>query len=202
MAYTLYYWPFRGRGEQIRLLFHVLGIPFEDVRVDRAAFADLRAAGPEVLAFGSIPMLDDDGFRLVKGPAILGYLGAKHGLRPTEPRDAARCDALTLGAEDLRIRYFRAFGEDEAKRAEFVRGEWSERWLPRLDGLLARSGSDRHFVGATLTVADVALWDVLDAVTTFIPGATLAGHDRLEAFRRAFAARPPVAAYLAVRPSR
>jgi len=202
MAYRLYYFPFRGRGEQIRLLFHALEIPFDDVRVERARFAELRAAGSEVLAFGSLPMLEDDDFRLVQGPAILAYLGTKHGARPSEPRAAARCDALTLGAEDLRIRYFRAFGDDDAKKAEFVRGEWSDRWLPRLTGLLALNGGERYFVGQTLTVADVALWDVLDAVTTFIPGATLAGHERLEAFRRAFAARPPVAAYLAVRPSR
>lgn len=201
MAYRLYYFPFRGRGEQVRLLCHALGIPFEDVRVGRAEFAELRALGPIRLAFGSLPLLDDDGFYLVQGPAILAYLGTKHGARPADVRAAARCDTLVLGAEDLRIRYFRAFGEDEAKRKEFVGGEWSERWLPRLEGLLELNGSERHFVGRTLSAADVALWDVLDAVTTFLPGATLAGRDRLQAFHAAFASQPAVAAYLAARPA-
>lgn len=200
MAYRLHYFPIRGRGEQVRLLFHALEIPFDDVRVDKAGFGELRAAGPGRLAFGSLPMLEDDGFFLVQGPAILAYLGTKHGARPSDLREAVRCDALTLGAEDLRIRYFRAFSDDEAKKAEFVRGEWTERWLPRLGSLLALNGSDRHFVGNALSVADVALWDVLDAVTTFIPGATLGGHHRLQAFSAAFAARPSIAAYLAVRP--
>jgi len=200
MAYRLHYFPFRGRGEQVRLLFHALEIPFDDVRVDRAAFAGLRAAGPGRLAFGALPLLEDDGFCLVQGPAIMGYLGTKHGARPSELRDGARCDALVLGAEDLRVRYFRAFSDDTAKKVEFVRGEWTERWLPRLDGLLVLNGGQGHFVGDALSVADVAIWDVLDAVTTFIDGATLAGHDRLQAFYGAFAVRPPVAAYLAVRP--
>jgi glutathione S-transferase len=200
MAYRLHYFPIRGRGEQVRLLFHALEIPFDDVRVDRTGFGDLRAAGPGRLAFGSLPMLEDDGFFLVQGPAILAYLGTKHGARSSDLRQAARCDALTLGAEDLRIRYFRAFSDDDAKKAEFVGGDWAQRWLPRLDSLLALNESDRHFVGTTLSVADVALWDVLDAMTTFIPGATLAGQHRLQAFSQAFAARPPVAAYLAARP--
>jgi hypothetical protein len=117
-------------------------------------------------------------------------------------RSAARCDALTLGAEDLRVRYFRAFGGDDAAKAEFVRDEWTARWLPRLEAVLPRNRSEQHVLGHALSVADVALWDVVDAVTTFIPGATLAGRDRLQAFARAFAARPPIAAYLAVRPAR
>jgi glutathione S-transferase len=200
MAYRLHYFPIRGRGEQVRLLFHALEIPFDDVRVDKAAFGELRAAGPGRLAFGSLPMLEDDGFFLVQGPAILAYLGTKHGARPVDLRQAARCDALTLGAEDLRIRYFRAFTDDDAKKAGFVGGDWAERWLPQLDSLLVLNESDRHFIGTTLSVADVALWDVLDAMTTFIPGATLAGHHRLETFAATFAARPPVAAYLAARP--
>jgi glutathione S-transferase len=202
MAYRLHYFPFRGRGEQVRLLFHALEIPFDDVRVDRTGFVALRATVPERLTFGSLPLLEDDDFSLVQGPAIMAYLGAKHGARPSDLRSAARCDALTLGAEDLRIRYFRAFAADDAAKAEFVRGEWTERWLPRLDGVLALNRSDRHVLGDALSVADIALWDVVDAVTTFIPGATLAGHDRLQAFVHAFAARPPVAAYLAGRPAR
>ena len=200
MAYRLHYFPIRGRGEQIRLLCHACAIPFEDVRVTRTDFVALRAEGPARLAFGSLPMLEDDGFFLVQGPAIMSYLGTKHGARPSDLRAAARCDALTLGAEDLRIRYFRAFGEDAAKKAEFVRGDWAERWLPRLDGLLAQNGSDHHFVGRTLTTADVALWDVLDAVTHFIEGATLAGAARLQGFYQAFASQPAIAAYLAARP--
>ena len=202
MPYRLHYFPFRGRGEQIRLLFHALEIPFDDVRLDRAAFAALRAEDPARLTFGSLPMLEDDDFCLVQGPAIMAYLGAKHGARPAELRSAARCDALTLGAEDLRIRYFRAFGGDEAAKADFVRDEWAARWLPRLDAVLACNRSEQHVLGSVLSVADVALWDVLDAVTTFIPGATLDGYHRLQAFAGAFAARPPIAAYLAVRPAR
>jgi glutathione S-transferase len=200
MAYRLHYFPFRGRGEQIRLLFHALEIPFDDVRLDRAAFGELRGAGR--LDFGSLPLLEDGDFSLVQGPAIMAYVGVQHGVRPAALRDAARCDALTLGAEDLRIRYFRAFGADDAVKADFVRGEWTERWLPRLDTILTRNRSDRHLLGDTLSVADVAIWDVLDAITTFIPGATLAGHARLQGFAAAFAARPAIAAYLAVRPSR
>jgi glutathione S-transferase len=200
MAYRLHYFPIRGRGEQIRLLCHAFAIPFEDVRVGRSEFAELRAKGVSPLAFGSLPVLEDDGFFLVQGPAIMAYLGTKHGARPRDLHAGARCDAYVLGAEDLRIRYFRAFGEDAEKKAEFVRGEWEGRWRPRLDALLAQNDGDRHFIGGELTTADVAIWDVVDAVTNFIPGATLDGAARLQAFSQAFASRPAVAKYLAERP--
>ena len=33
MNYKLYYFPIRGRGEQVRLVLHTLEVPFEDVLV-------------------------------------------------------------------------------------------------------------------------------------------------------------------------
>ena len=108
---------------------------------------------------------------------------------------------LTLGAEDLRMQYFKLFGDGaEGKQAEFLKGGWSERWLPNLEGLLELGGNREHFVSNELSYADVAVWDVLNAFLTYIPGANLDGFEGLRTFYDAFAARPPVAKYLAARP--
>lgn len=200
MALTLYYFPIRGRGEQVRLLLHALEVPFDDVHVKRDEFMEMKKQGPATLAFGSLPMLDDDGFKLVQGPAIMSYLGRKYGAAPTDPKLCAKADAIALGAEDLRMQYFKLFGDEaETKRAEFLKTGWTSRWLPNLEGLFALGGSREHFVGKAFTFADVAVWDVLNAFVTYVPSATLKGFDGLEAFYDAFATRPAVAKYLAAR---
>ena len=42
-AYKLLYFPFRGRGEFIRLAFIIAGVEFEDCRIDNETWATLKA---------------------------------------------------------------------------------------------------------------------------------------------------------------
>jgi glutathione S-transferase len=202
MSLKLFYFPIRGRGEQVRILLHALEVPFEDVAVGRDALMAMKKEGPRTLAFGALPMIDDAGFKLVQGPAIMAYLGRKHGAAPTDPHQAARADAICLGAEDLRMQYFKLFGDGaESKQSEFTDGNWQQRWLPNLEGLLEANGSNEHFVGDSMSFADVAVWDVLNAFVTYIEPATLAGFTRVQAFYDAFAAKPQVAKHIASRPA-
>lgn len=197
MSYKLWYFKFRGRGEQVRILFAALGAEYEDAFVDRAGFVAMKKDGPARLAFGSLPMLEDGDLRLVQGPAIMGYVARKEGAAPQDLGQAARADAICLGAEDLRIHYFKVQGEGkEAEQKEFLEGRWRERWLPNFEGLLELNDSDRCFVGERITHADAAVWDVLNAMVTYVPGASLSGFSRVEAFYNGFAQRDAVAAYL------
>ena len=43
-SYKLTYFPARGRGEFIRLVFVVAGVEFEDCRVDKEQWAALKAS--------------------------------------------------------------------------------------------------------------------------------------------------------------
>lgn len=200
MTYKLHYFPIRGRGEQVRLLLHALEIPFDDVLVKRDTYLEMKAQGPGTLYFGSLPMIEDGPYRLCQGPVILSYLARKHGAAPTELQLSARADAMAWGAEDLRMRYFKLFGEDRDKaRAEFLDGDWRTRWLPNLNGLLVENGSNGHFVGATLSHADIAVWDVLDAFQVYVPPANLDGHPALQHFYERIKALPTLADYLASR---
>ena len=198
-VYKLMYWNKRGRGEQVRLLLNELGLEYEDVHVERNSgrFQEIQAQGPKILYFGSVPMLQDDDFKLSQGPVILSYLAAKHGIAPADLRQAAKADAICWGAEDLRMAYFELFGDDAAdKQAGFVAGPWGQHWLRSFDGLLELNGDTGFFVGETLAHADIAVWDILDSIKTWIAGATLEGFPRLERFFEAIATRPRIATYL------
>ena len=200
MPYRLFYWALRGRGEQIRLLLNELEQDYEDVHVTKDGdFLRLKGEGPGRLYFGSVPMLEDD-FKLVQGPVIMNYLGRKHGIMPGDLRAAARVEAMVLGAEDMRMAYFRLSGDDERaaeRRRKFVGGEWRDRWLSAWDGLLEINGDNCYLVGPSVTQADVAVWDALDAILTRIEGASFGAFRRVEKFYEAVAARPAIAAYLA-----
>ena len=197
MSYLLWHFPIRGRAEQIRLLFHALEIAFEQRDVTAEILAELRSQGPDTLSFGQIPLLEDGDFRLVQGPAIMAYVADKHGVAPTDRQMRARADAIVLGAEDLRTKFFQLLdpAADEV-RAQFLATAWPNRWLHSFDGLLKLNGDTGFFVGSAFSHADIAVWDALDAVLTHVAGASLAGSRRLEDFHRAIAAKPGVAAYI------
>jgi glutathione S-transferase len=201
MAYRLFYWKLQGRGEQVRLLLNELEQDYEDVYVSKDQdFPRLKREGPGTLYFGSVPMLEDGDFKLVQGPAIMNYLGRQHGLMPSDSRAAARTEAMVLGAEDMRMAYFRLLGDGEAaaeKRAKFVGGEWTARWLSAWEGLLDLNGDTGYLVGTALTQADLAVWDALDAIVNWIEGASFSGFGRVENFYESIRARPAIVAYLA-----
>jgi glutathione S-transferase len=200
VAYRLFYWRLRGRGEQVRLLLNELEQDYEDVYVGKDRdFPRLKEEGPGTLSFGSVPMLQDADFRLVQGPAIMNYLGRKHGIMPSDLQAAARTEAMVLGAEDMRMAYFRLLGEGERaaeRRSKFVDDDWRNRWLPAWDGLLELNAGNGYLVGASLTQADVAVWDALDAIVTWIEGAAFGAFGRVERFYEDIRARPAIAAYL------
>jgi len=197
--YKLHYFPTRARGEQVRLLLEEVGAEYENVYIPRRELPKVQAQGPSVLAFASIPMLEEGGFRLVQGPVIMGYLARKHGLlAPTDLQRCAKADMMCLGAEDLRMTYFGLFGAGaEEKQAAFLQGRWSNRWLPRLDGLLELNGDNGFFAGDSLTHGDLAVFDALDAILKWVDGATFDGYERLQRFFNAIQERPRIAAYLA-----
>jgi prostaglandin-H2 D-isomerase / glutathione transferase len=197
MSYRLWYFPIRGRGEQIRLMLHALGQTYEDVVIKRDRFIELKQEGPATLAFGSMPMLEDGELRLVQGAVILGYLARKHGIAPSDLQAAARADAIAAGAEDLRSKMFSLSGEgSDEKQAAFVSGDWQSRWLPAFEGLLKLNGETGFFVGKSLTHADIAVWDALDGVLSRVKGATLDGYPALAEFRARIAQLPPLQPYL------
>ncbi len=196
MTYRLTYWRKRGRGEQIRLLLNLLAEDYDDIYVEQGpTFDALQAQGATTLPFGSIPLLEDGDFKLVQGPVILGYLARKHGLLPDDSRVRAHADAIALGAEDLRMDYFRLLGRSAEKQQAFLTGKFRRRWLPRLESLLILNDA-RCFVGNGFTHADVAVWDALDAIVTWIPGAELSAFSTLAAFYARFADEPRIATYL------
>jgi len=219
--YKLTYFDARGRAEQIRLLLHEVGVKFEDARLNRDSFVALQKQENSPLAFGSVPLLEEGKFSLVQSGVIMGYLAKKHGLYPTNAKDAALADSVVLGVEDLRIKvsaepYTKAKtskeGKTEAEVADidkaiesvktFLNNVWHARWAPNFERILKTSGTG-FVVGKSLTHADIALFDGLDSLANGL-GPNFPGFDEkttphIVKFLHEMRSRPNIKAYVASR---
>ncbi len=204
---TLIYFPGRGRAEVIRLVLAEAGVEWDEHHVGRGTppvhgrptdLAELKASG--ALPFGAVPVWEEPGLRLAQSAAIAAHLARRHGLYGASPLDAARCDELLGCVEDVRGELRKLYVAPADGRAA-VRAALLSTVLPRWLGDLERHlrpGLDAtgFAVGASLTVADLALWYLLESIRDNGFGAALDGCPALAAFASRIAARPRIAAYL------
>lgn len=206
---TLIYFAGRGRAELIRLVLAEAGVDYHEHVVGKGTppvdgrptdFTALKATGD--LPFEALPVWEEPGgFRLAQSLAIAGHIARTHGLVGRTPVELARCDEWLGAVEDVRAQLRRLAStppeERSAVRAE-LRTETLPRWLGFLDRKLRANDGGRGFtVGTELTIADLALWYLLEMIGDNGLGEGLGRYPVLAAFAQRIAARPRIAAWLA-----
>ena len=206
---TLIYFASRGRAEVIRLLLSEVGVEWQEHHVGKGTppangrptdMAELKKLG--VLPFGAAPVWEEpNGFRLAQSAAIANHLARRHGLRGADPVESARCDELLGAVDDVRGE-LRKIPSATAEQRPAVRAELLAKVLPRWLGDIERHcqaslAATGFAVGRSITVADLALWYLLELIRDNGFGAALDGCPALRAFADRIAARPRIAAYLA-----
>jgi hypothetical protein len=189
-----------GRGESIRLAFHIGGIDFEDVRLTSTEFRDAKQS----FRFHALPVLEIGRQQITQSTALLRYVGKLAGLYPTDDLQALYCDETMDAVEDLSNAIGKTYGlqGDALKqaRADLVEGRLKT-FVKGLDGLLARGGG-RFFAAGRMTVADLKVFvqtrslakGVLDHVPTDVVEAVAPA---LAEHRERIANDPRVVAYYA-----
>jgi len=155
--FTLTYFDFDGgRGEPIRLAFHIGGIDFEDVRLKFPQFQDAQPS----FRFHALPVLEIDGQQITQSNSILRHVGKLAGLYPTDDLQALFCDEAMGAVEDVGHAVGKTFGlqGDALKQAreEFVQGRLAT-YIRGLNELLARGGG-QFFADGRMTVADLKVF--------------------------------------------
>jgi glutathione S-transferase len=146
-----------SRGEECRIALAIAGVDYEDVRISRDEWMKRKASSP----FGTMPMWDEPGKpTLAQTNAILGLIGRRHGLLPSDPFEAARHEAFMCHVEDLRAAFapfLRIADEAEKKKA---RTEFASGALATWAGFTERqlTGEGPFVGGAAISVADVKLY--------------------------------------------
>lgn len=205
---TLVYFPARGRAEVIRLALAEAGVDWQEHPVGRGGppvngrptdFAALKASG--ALPFEAVPVWEEPGgFRLAQSVAILNHVGRAHGLRGRTPVEEARIDEWLGGVEDVRAELRKLTPMPAERRAAFraeLRSEILPRWFGFLDRLLRANGGGAGFtVGEGITVADLAVYYLLELVRDNGMGEAIDRYPALAALEKRIASRPRIAAYL------
>lgn len=160
VAYKLYYFDFDGgAGEPIRNAFRIANVPFEDVRVKRDSWPELKSS--DKCLYGQMPLLEVDGHMYAQSMSILRYVGKLTGLYPSDPEEALRVDELLDCLIDIRTKISPTYALPEAERIA-ARQKLAESFIkPHLQKMNCRVNCGGEFagyaVGNKLTIADLAI---------------------------------------------
>lgn len=195
----LTYFNFSGsRGEECRMALFLAGVDFEDHRMSREEWAALKPNTP----FGGVPILEVEGKPVLsQSIAILTFIGRSHGLHPKDGWEAARHEALMIGAEELRtamapLTAVKDEAEKKRTREEFAAG-YLQTWASRIEKQI-----HGPFVGGDeIQVADLKVFvithSIVSGVFDHLPTDCFDAHAKLMGLYRAVAAHPKIAEWRA-----
>jgi len=131
---------------------------------------------------------------LVQSAAIVKYLGRKFKLVGSNENELVKIEQLYDGARDFYMN-FAAFGfTDEAERKVIVQQKM-DKYLPIFDKVLAENSSG-YLVGSSLTLADLALFEVLEASTDYFGKDNFKAYPAVVKFYTTVTALPNIQKYL------
>ena len=178
---TLEYFCLRALGELPRLLLEVCDVPYDTV------YHYLGGYFKPYSPFGSLPVYREGDLLLTQSSAICRHIADKFGIAGSTCDERGKVDMWFELAKDIKSKKAAVYDmekhADAAKLRQFL--------VP------AEATCDgKYFVGASLTLADVAMFEALQAMVE-CNSDCLKGYPTLNTFVANFAARPQIAAYLA-----
>jgi glutathione S-transferase len=218
-VYRLIYWPtLQGRGEFVRLVLEDAGVPYDDVarrsESEGGGVAAVRAllhGQGKVMPGFAPPFLVHEELILAQMPVICAYLGQRHGLVPETETLRMRALQLQVTIADAvseahdthhpvsSTLYYEDQKEAALRAASLFREQRLLLWLRYFDRVLEESGGP-HLFGDRISYVDLALFQLTEGLCFSFPvtmKGALSGFPRITALRRAVAARPRLAGYLA-----
>ncbi|KAK3581299.1 hypothetical protein CHS0354_033034 [Potamilus streckersoni] len=193
-TYRLTYFDIRGRAELARLVFTAAGEGFEDRRVTREEWTELKKETP----FGQIPVLEVDGKPLAQSYAIARFLAREFGLAGRSNWESAQIDQVMDLAEDLRRELLKGIFEKEPDKKKDLEQKLQDEVFPRFIGFfqkLLNNNGGQYFVGPSLSLADLAVLDVFDTPLQMYPS-LLDKSPALQAHRKLLESSPKLDDYL------
>jgi len=197
--YKLYYFDMMGLAEPARIMFAYKGVKYEDFRIDREKqWSEWHSKMP----FGEVPVLEVDGKMLSQSIAIYRYLGRSFDMVGANDWEAAQCDMLVDGMNDMtiKLRPWRMEKDEEKKKQMWtaLENEHVKPFLVLYEKFLKTNGTG-HFVGKTMTWADIILFYMFNRWNRDHPN-ILQSHPELSKFVHMVDNEPKIKHWIETRP--
>eukprot|EP00825_Cyclidium_porcatum_P037220 TRINITY_DN4066_c0_g1_i3.p1 TRINITY_DN4066_c0_g1~~TRINITY_DN4066_c0_g1_i3.p1 ORF type:complete len:211 (-),score=53.66 TRINITY_DN4066_c0_g1_i3:386-1018(-) len=168
----LYYFDSTGRAEAIRLCLTLAEIKFEDIRLTQEQFADL--SKKNFFKFGAVPVIEVDGKQYAESMAIAMYAAKLAKINQTNALDILVHEQAIEAQKDLFEGMIPIFHEQDAKKKQELMKSYIENdlpfWLGQIDNLLKENGSNGHFVGNSISLADINMFCLVKMFCTGMMG--------------------------------
>ncbi|XP_049825740.1 glutathione S-transferase-like [Aethina tumida] len=152
-TYKLSYFDVPGVAEPIRFLFHYGGIQFEDNRINKLNWSDLKQTFP----FGQVPVLEHNGKVINQSRAISRYVAKLVNLTGNDDWENLEIDSIVDTFEDLRDHFRKYTFETNPEKKMELKKKLDDEILPfyltRIEEQIKNNGG--FLVGGHLTWADL-----------------------------------------------
>ena len=189
--WEIWYWPFKNRGNYIRLLFAEKGVEFKNVNDTLLVQKKIRSTlmgkwdaelnkdmivQPMAPPFVIHNIGNNEPIIISQMEHCVGYVAEKLGLRPDKLEDHYRAQAIVANANDLSREVYSALGPNTDVIKKFLNGRFKI-WMEILEKPLTRNKDQLFYIGDKISQADIAVFNVINAFETELFGET--GFDKL-----------------------
>ena len=197
-SYKLYYFPIRGRGEPIRLLFTYKGIQYEDIRVTGEEWSKTQVNMP----FGTMPVLEEDGKQLGSSNVILRYLAEKPEFNVAGSNAWENAWLANIGdfIKDFHSELIKLYWENDEEKKKELQKKFAEEIVPKYLGKLNEMSKDTGYLCyGKLTWPDLFIFNLLEGMGQHKPE-IVANFPGLVKLKANVENEPNIAKWLAERP--
>eukprot|EP00762_Andalucia_godoyi_P006908 ANDGO_08342.mRNA.1 Glutathione S-transferase 1 len=199
-SYKLTYFKGRGRAEIVRLVFAEAGVAYTDHRIEQEEWPALKASG--YAPFGQLPVLEVDGVVYGQSIALARFVARRFHLLGNSDTDALKVDMIIDEASDIGSKLSEWYRAAADKKQEVV-DDMVEKFLPMhiryLNKLL---GDNDYFLGSSFSLADIAIYNILEAVKNIAPAwEQIEGAGPILALVERVKSRPNIAKWIENRPA-
>ncbi|KAK3604482.1 hypothetical protein CHS0354_019077 [Potamilus streckersoni] len=196
-TYRLTYFDARGKAELARLVFAAAGQKFEDNRIQKDEWPEIKKTMP----FGQVPLLEVDGKPLAQSYAIARYLAREFGFAGSSNWELAQIDQILDLVDDAKKEMLKAGHEKDPDKKKDLEQKLQDEIFPKFIGFfekLLKDNGGQFFVGSSLSLADLAVLALFDNPLQKNPS-LLDNSSALQAHRKLVQSSPKIDEYLKTR---
>ena len=190
--YKLIYFNTRGRAEIVRLILAQAGVQYEDKRITKEEWGELKPNTPN----GAVPILEVDGKTIGGSIPIARFVAERHGLAGSNDLENAEIASIMDLLGDLVLAYVEVYFEKDETRKGELKKTFEEELGPKYLSFLEKRVTGGWLYGSKVTYVDLAFFNL----SSRLPDEVLTNFPGLKSVKENVEALPNIAKWIKERP--